>query len=705
MTRFFDATFEGASLTGANGASSVVASPALDSTSLMKGTYCIGYSASTQYARFDITASDDVYVSAYIYLTSVANSIRSIYITNGVRLDIRSNRALRLADSGGTQIGSDSAVLSLNTLYRVGVHWRKATGAGNDGQAEAYVTATGSPDAAFGSAFASSTTLTQTAQLSRVDVGNTSGATANSWNADDIRIDNASMPGPSVSSTQVDTTYTAGVYVVKRTDNNYTAGTFLQKTSNNNYTAGVVAASVISSSYTAGVVVNMQPQTSYTAGVPVKGTIDTPFTAKTIAQGTFNNNYTAGVVASLLNSIAYTAGVSLSAVINNTYTVGVAIAAAPIQLFYPYPYSTNRDETSFWLCDAFGNVQYVIEPDEYISGGYQLAVNQVTRMNLQLPGTFPYELLVQDAWVLPVRCVNGSPGRIDANQVFLVSQRSRKDSGVGQKLIEFQAETANTILKRRIVAYDAETSQADKTGLADNLMLAYMRENFGSSAVDVARRVNTYLDIIGDQSLGSTVNYAGSRKTLEAVLNDLARASADASKPLYYEVALSSIGGRKLVFRVVYGQRGTNRTSEVLLSQETGTLMNVVLTEDYTKGWNYVYAIGKGTEQQQLIKTASDTDSIGSGPFARIERSVSATDAETEAQVQTKANQNLRLGRKKKQYAAEIPDSGIYGSLVFFGDNVNADLDGVALPVMVSAVDVKVGPGGDKVRLALRTEV
>src|SRR5437868_3189739 len=56
------------------------------------------------------------------------------------------------------------------------------------------VTATGSPDAAFGSPFASSSTLTQTGQLSRVDIGNTSGALTNSFYHDNMRIDNGTMP-------------------------------------------------------------------------------------------------------------------------------------------------------------------------------------------------------------------------------------------------------------------------------------------------------------------------------------------------------------------------------------------------------------------------------------------------------------------------------------------------------------------------------
>jgi hypothetical protein len=196
MTRYFDATFESGSLTTApDGATSVVGTVTLDSNSVVKKTYSALHNSVPAMLRFDITASDDIYVSFYLYLTVGGQSVRTCYITNGARISIRSDRSLRLEDGAGTAIGSNSAVLSLNTLYRVGLHWRKATVAANDGQCEGYLA---TADADFGTAFASSTTLTQTAQLSRIDLGNTSGAVTNTFYTDDVRIDDVSMPGPSV---------------------------------------------------------------------------------------------------------------------------------------------------------------------------------------------------------------------------------------------------------------------------------------------------------------------------------------------------------------------------------------------------------------------------------------------------------------------------------------------------------------------------
>ena len=98
MTRFFDATFEGASLTGASGATSVTGTVTLDSTSKVLGTYSSLHNTAASFLRFDFTASTTIYVSALLYVTTFSANIRTIYITNVARLDIRSTGVLRLSD-------------------------------------------------------------------------------------------------------------------------------------------------------------------------------------------------------------------------------------------------------------------------------------------------------------------------------------------------------------------------------------------------------------------------------------------------------------------------------------------------------------------------------------------------------------------------------------------------------------------------------
>ena len=94
MTRFFDATFEGASLTGASGASSVTGTVTLDNTSKIIGTYSSKHDTASSFLRFNFSSSTTIYVSALLYVTTFSANIRTIYITNVARIDIRSNGAL-----------------------------------------------------------------------------------------------------------------------------------------------------------------------------------------------------------------------------------------------------------------------------------------------------------------------------------------------------------------------------------------------------------------------------------------------------------------------------------------------------------------------------------------------------------------------------------------------------------------------------------
>lgn len=214
MARLKDATFEGASLTDTNGGSSVSGTVTLDATSKIAGTYSTYHDQVPAYVRFDFTASSEVFITAFIYPTVMNQSVRTFFLQNGFRLDFRSTGRLRLQTSSGVQIGSESAVLSMNTLYRIGLHYKKGTGA--DGIARAYVTATGSPYAAFGAPFAESLVATPIVDVSRLDVGNTSGAALNTFYVDNIRIDTTAMPTDDVAGgtdTPMTVSATSGVTV------------------------------------------------------------------------------------------------------------------------------------------------------------------------------------------------------------------------------------------------------------------------------------------------------------------------------------------------------------------------------------------------------------------------------------------------------------------------------------------------------------
>lgn len=149
----------------------------------------------SSYVQEQFTATSDVYVSMYIRFSALpSGDVRILQLRNGNttvgNIQLRANGKLRLRNDSSPE-ESESATLSTNTLYRIGLRQRQVIGSG-DGILEAYL-AVGT--AAFTTPFASLTNGTWTSAADRLRAGVTSGA-AIDLIVDDIRIDSAVMPGP-----------------------------------------------------------------------------------------------------------------------------------------------------------------------------------------------------------------------------------------------------------------------------------------------------------------------------------------------------------------------------------------------------------------------------------------------------------------------------------------------------------------------------
>lgn len=195
--RIKDITFEGGSLTHVTtGADRVVGTVSLENGSPLKGAYALRVqNAATSYLQEGFTATDDLYVSAYLRLNALpAGDVRVLQISNaGVTVGsilLRATGRLRLR-AGSTAVGVESASLQVGQLYRIGIHQRRGTGA--TAVLEAFV-ATG--DNAFGAPFAALSTGTFTTAADRLRFGSTASNAADLV-LDDVRLDAAAMPEPS----------------------------------------------------------------------------------------------------------------------------------------------------------------------------------------------------------------------------------------------------------------------------------------------------------------------------------------------------------------------------------------------------------------------------------------------------------------------------------------------------------------------------
>ncbi len=201
MARLWSSGFELNSTTADMEFTTITGTATVQTSIVRSGTYAgsCNPSASTAHFQYTFTNGTDssaaVYIRAYIYFTvfpgSDAYILRFLNISPGAASMgvqfIASTSKLRLADSAGTAIGSDSATLSLNTWYMVELMQ-------NDGTTTAEARLDGSSFASSSSITAGNITpislirfgisganVTATAYYDDLAINDTSGSAQTSW--------------------------------------------------------------------------------------------------------------------------------------------------------------------------------------------------------------------------------------------------------------------------------------------------------------------------------------------------------------------------------------------------------------------------------------------------------------------------------------------------------------------------------------------
>jgi len=130
------------------------------------------------------------------------------------------------------------------------------------------------------------------------------------------------------------------------------------------------------------------------------------------------------------------------------------------------------------LLDPIGNYLDLI--DDWLTLSYTRSVNDVGVLDLVLDGNYsPFANLKLDGRLVVWRNTGGR-SYADTDTIFFIRQIERTLSSSGERTITVVGLSAVELLRRRVVAYDAGSSQASKTDLSDDLMKEVVTENLGS---------------------------------------------------------------------------------------------------------------------------------------------------------------------------------------------------------------------------------
>jgi len=342
------------------------------------------------------------------------------------------------------------------------------------------------------------------------------------------------------------------------------------------------------------------------------------------------------------------------------------------------------------LYDPVGILLKII-PD-FFGLDYAKKVNDIGTLILRLPTKY-YPLVGQDCRIEVERSVNGGSFKVDMETGWLVRDVIQSQEQDGQESITITAFDGISILKRRVIAYNAGTSQAKKTALNDDMMKAIVRENF-VSATDTLRNLDSaFFGVQADTSQGASLSKSFAWRNVLIVLQEISQAGILSGQNIYFDVVLDGTG--KFEFRTYRRYRGDDHrwpggNNSIILDPQLGNLANCVLEEDYKDQISYQYVGGQGEGADRAIYSEGDNTQIGVSPFGRIEDFQDARNTDDSTFLVYEARTALRAARPKLLFSANLVETQTvrYGIEYGFGDFMTCQFRGLALDCRLDVIHI-----------------
>jgi hypothetical protein len=288
---------------------------------------------------------------------------------------------------------------------------------------------------------------------------------------------------------------------------------------------------------------------------------------------------------------------------------------------------------------------------------------------------------------------------------------SRPEAG---DLVTVGFEDGMSLLASRIVAYRTGTTKTIKSGPADNVMKALVRENLGASVTAVRRDLSGYgLVVEADVSQGPTIDMTFPWENILDALGEAAALALGAGTPTYFDMEPRVVSNTQLAwtFRTFVGAMGADRTyasgAPLVVGPTFGNLDRAELTFDYGDETTAVYAVGQGEGEDKWVKVFRDGDRATRSPWARRELVVFGDVQETTTALESAAKSALREGRPRIHLTGDLLDTpqARFGVDWDLGTKVVASFMDYQADVHIDAVEVKIdSQGRETVRARLESD-
>ena len=336
---------------------------------------------------------------------------------------------------------------------------------------------------------------------------------------------------------------------------------------------------------------------------------------------------------------------------------------------------------------------------------YTRSVNQVGAMSLSLPASIiDSSFLKKDTRLEIWRSISSSTEYLETKtQWFVRNIQYDYDN----KLYVLTAYSGLDLVRRRYIIYDDGTAEAVKSGLADDIIVDYVGENLGSSAAS-GRAWSSYITVLSSPGNGPTIYRAASEKNLLDTIQEIAQDAATAGTFVFFDMEYDP-GSKLFIFKTFTQQRGIDHSTGqnvVTLSPEFGSLSDVNWENDYSDEVTFAYTSGKGLGGDRNLQSSSDSTRISESPFGRIELMVSGGNSNTNNELISMAQAEVRAGRPRRIIQARIVNrpGTEYGINWGWGDRLKAQINNQVYTVRIDTIEVDVSGGNETINAGIRIE-
>lgn len=275
----------------------------------------------------------------------------------------------------------------------------------------------------------------------------------------------------------------------------------------------------------------------------------------------------------------------------------------------------------------------------------------------------------------------------------------------GRELITLYGLCYNSLLERRIVAYAAGSPQAQKSGPADNIARAVVRENLLSSAGSGRDLSSLGFSAESDLSLLSSISVSFAYKKLVDVMAQVAQTAWGKNGERMWWDFQPRESGWKAEFVARKDFTGTDRrissSNPIWLSPEMGAIRRAELDVDRSQEVTWVLAGGRGEGSARATATAQDTARISDSAMNRIEDFYDAAHIDSASELADAAARRLREGQAMTKLDIELSEAPgfLFGRDFVLGSAITARVLGMQVDVVVRSIELNVSSGGEEMRV------